>query len=175
MEKLKKEFDVAIHWRSFELRPAGSPPISPDYLKRIEASRPIFAQAMKKDHAVEINPGPFGINSRPSLVVDKLAEAQGVGEAYHLAVLDAYWSRGKDISDTAVLQEIAGSVGLHSDAVAAAIADPEYIKQVDADIQQARDYGLDGVPAVVFDAKYLVMGAQPYETFAGAARKVLSA
>jgi predicted DsbA family dithiol-disulfide isomerase len=33
---------------------------------------------------------------------------------------------------------------------------------VSADIDLARQYRLDGVPALVFAEKYLVMGAQPY-------------
>ena len=35
-----------------------------------------------------------------------------------------------------------------------------------ADVQQAFDYGLSGVPALVFNNKYLVSGAQPYELLA---------
>jgi predicted DsbA family dithiol-disulfide isomerase len=38
-----------------------------------------------------------------------------------------------------------------------------YIQQVDSDIRQAQIYGIQGVPAMIFEEKYLVSGAQPYE------------
>ncbi|RMG70698.1 MAG: DsbA family oxidoreductase, partial [Chloroflexi bacterium] len=40
MERLKQTHSVQIIWHSFELRPAGSPPISPEYMARIESLRP---------------------------------------------------------------------------------------------------------------------------------------
>lgn len=162
---------MQVHWRSFELRPAGSPPIPPEYAARIAQSRPAFAAAMKNDHGVDIVFGPFGIDSRPSLILDKYAEAQGHGAAFHIAVLEAYWRRGEDISDRGVLSRIAISVGLAADAPETATSDPQYAAQVDADIAQARAYGLSGVPATVFAGKYLVSGAQPYAYFQSAVRK----
>ncbi len=171
LERLKQEHDVQVHWRAFELRPAGSPPIPPEYAARIAQSRPAFAAAMKSDHGVDIVFGPFGIDSRPSLILDKYAEAHGAGDAFHMAVLEAYWRRGEDISDSAVLTRIAASVGLPTDALQAALADVQYAAQVDGDIAQARAFGLSGVPATVFDRKYLVSGAQPYAYFVSAVHK----
>ena len=162
---------MRVHWRSYELRPAGSPPIAPEYKARIEASRPRFAQSMKDELGVDIVFGPFGIDSRPALVLGKYAEAQGAGDAFHIATLEAYWQRGEDISDRAVLGRLAAGAGLDPARIDAAIADPAMIDRVDADIAQAREYGLDGVPAVVLDNKYLVMGAQPYDTFANAVKR----
>lgn len=171
MEKLKTEFDVRVHWRSYELRPAGSPPIPPEYKARIEQSRPRFAQSMKDELGVDIVFGPFGVNSRPALVLGKFAEAQGVADAFHIATLEAYWQRGEDISDREVLGRLAAGAGLDAATIEAAIADRAMIDRVDADIAQAREFGLDGVPAVVLDNKYLVMGAQPYDTFANAVKR----
>jgi predicted DsbA family dithiol-disulfide isomerase len=108
------------------------------------------------------------------LIVDKFAEAHGRGEAYHLATLEAYWQHGRDISDMAVLREIAARVGLDPAAVDAAVVNAEYIAQVDADVRLASDYGLTGVPAVVLNSRYLVMGAQPYPTFENAVKRVLA-
>lgn len=163
---------MVITWRAYELRPAGAPPISPDYRARIEKSRPQFAAVMKQDHGVDIVPGPFGVNSRPALLVSKIAEAQGLGDAFHKVVFEAYWLHGVDISQRAVLVALAAQAGLSPDAVETALSDPQVEARVDEEIAQARAYGLDGVPAVVLGAKYLVMGAQPYGTFASAVRKV---
>jgi len=148
-------------WHSFELRPAGGPPISEAYRKRIEASRPIFAASMKEELGVAIKSGPFGINSRPSLIGAKYAEDQGAGEAYHWSVLRAYWEEERNISDLEVLRQIAIEVGLDPEAYLAGLSDASYETQVDADISLARMYGLTGVPSMIFAEKYLIVGAQP--------------
>lgn len=161
-----------MHWRSYELRPAGTT-VSPEYRAKIIGYRPQMRAMAKERYGLEINEGPFGINSHAALVGAKYAEGQGVGDAYHDAVFCAYWQEAKDISDTAVLVEIAESLALDHDQFLAALSDPQYDNQVIADIQQAFQYGLNGVPAAVFENKYLVSGAQPYALFVEVAEKVL--
>jgi predicted DsbA family dithiol-disulfide isomerase len=163
LEKLQKNYDIAIHWRSFQLRPPGSPPLPPEYRARIEASRPMFAKRAREQYGLEVHPGPFGINSRPALIAEKFAESQGKGEAFHEAVMKAYWQEAQRIDDEEVLKKIAASVGLNTDNFSSALKNPEYEAEVSADIALAEQYQLTGVPALVFADRYLVMGAQPYE------------
>ncbi len=152
-----------IHWRSFELRPAGAPPIPPEYRARIEASRPQLMQVARERYNRELNPGPFGIDSRPALIGAKFAEQQGVGPAYHDGVMRAYWQAARDISDRAVLTEIAAAAGVERTAFIAALDDPAFDAAVQQDVELARQYGLNGVPALVFDNRYLISGAQPVD------------
>jgi predicted DsbA family dithiol-disulfide isomerase len=49
------------------------------------------------------------------------------------------------------------------DVFLAALDDPAYDRMVSADVEMARGYGLNGVPALIFDHKYLVSGAQPVD------------
>lgn len=162
MEKLQENYDLDIHWRSYQLRPPGSPPMSPQFMERIKASRPQFQRRAREQYGVEVNSGPMNINSRPALDAEKYAEAQGKGKAFHEAVMHAYWQQAQDIGDLNVLQEVAASIGLDSENFSSKIESPEFDAQVSADIALANEYGLDGVPALVFADKYLVMGAQPY-------------
>jgi len=172
LEKLEQNYDVDIHWRSFELRPAGSPPISPQYRARIEASRPLLQKRAHEEYGLEINQGPSGINSRPALIADKYAESQGKGKAFHKAVMDAYWQRARSIDDKNVLKEVAESVGLNTENFDAVLADPAVDAEVAADVELAHAYRLDGVPALVFADKYLVSGAQPYDILKQVVEKV---
>jgi predicted DsbA family dithiol-disulfide isomerase len=152
---------VDVHWRSFELRPKGGPPIPPEYRERIEAMRPqLIAMARERYHR-EINQGPFGIDSRPALIGEKFAQSRDLGNAYHDAVMNAYWQQARDISDRSVLAELAESVGLPREEFLSALDDPTFEAQVLADIDIARTYGLNGVPALIFDNRYAVSGAQP--------------
>lgn len=141
-------------------------------MARIEAARPRFAAMMWEAHGIEIRPGKFGIVSRDALVADKFAEAQGKGDAFHEAMFRAYWVESRNIAEHTEIRAVAEQVGLDGDAVLAAINDPQYIEQVERDIMQAYQYGLSGVPAIVFDSKYLVMGAQPVEVLLQVAERI---
>jgi predicted DsbA family dithiol-disulfide isomerase len=163
LEKLEKQDDVAVYWHSFELRPAGSPPIPPQRLAQIEAARPMLQKRAREQYGMEITPGPTGTNSRPALIVEKYAISQGKGNAFHKAVMEAYWQQARSIDDINVLKEIAEHTGLSTENFDAVLANPVFEAQVSADIDLAREYGLDGVPALIFADKYLVVGAQPFD------------
>ncbi len=174
LDQLRPTHDFEIVWHAYELRPAGSPPMPEAYRQRIIAGRPQLMQMMKERYNVDVVFGPVDTNSRPALIGDKYAAAQGeaVGQAYHRAVLKAYWEQGRDISNRDELRAIAESVGLDGQAFLAALNDPVYEAEVDADVEQAARYNMTGVPALVFGGRYLVMGAQPNEVFAQVIERV---
>ena len=116
----------------------------------------------REQYGLALNPGPFGIDSRPALIGEQYAVTQGYGSAYHDAVADAYWLQAQSIDSRELLADIAESVGLERAAFLAALDIPEYDEGVDAEIAWAQENGISGVPALVFDEKYLVVGAQPY-------------
>lgn len=173
LEKLRQSHNVEIVWRSYELRPKGSPPMPEEYRQYIETKgRPQMEATARQHYGIEMNQGEFDVESRAALIGDKYAEVQGKGAAYHDAVFRAYWQEARRIDDVKVLREIAESVGLDGDAFEAALQDPVYEQAVLDDIMQARDYGLSGVPAMVFDGKYLVSGAQPYDVLVQVVEKI---
>lgn len=171
---LKTQYDIVIQWRSFELRPPGSPPIPPAYMQRINESRPRFVETAKQLHGIDVKIGPFGINSRPALILAKYAELQGEahGKAFHDAVMRSYWREAKDISDYALLQSLLVEAGLPDVEISLIINDPRYRDPMLADVETAHEIGLTGVPALIFNEKYLVSGAQPTDVLANVIEKV---
>lgn len=163
---------MTVQWHSFELRPKGGPPIPADYRAKIEAGRPRLRAIAREQYDVEMNPGPFGIDSRPALIGVKYAESQGVGNEFHQAVLHAYWQQAAPIDDLDVLAEIASDVGLDAAQFRAALEAPIYEREVDQDIALAQAYGLNGVPALVIDNRYLIPGAQPYPALRDAIEQI---
>jgi predicted DsbA family dithiol-disulfide isomerase len=143
-----------------------------EYRARIEAGRPQLYALAKERYGVDMNQGPFGQNSRPALIGAKYAEAQGKGDAYADEVFHAYWQEAQPIEEVAVLRGIAERIGLDGEAFVAALNDPALVALVDADIEQATAYGLNGVPAIVFNNRYLVSGAQPSEVLREVADQV---
>jgi predicted DsbA family dithiol-disulfide isomerase len=75
----------------------------------------------------------------------------------------AYWLEAQSIEDREVLAQIAIASGLDRNAFLAALTDPALEQEVLNDIAWAHNNGISGVPALVFQEKYLVSGAQPYD------------
>jgi predicted DsbA family dithiol-disulfide isomerase len=172
LERLEASHDVEVHWHSYELRPKGSPPMSAEYRAMIEANKPRLYAIAREQYGLELNQGPWGIESRTALIGAKFAEAQGAGHAFHRAVMRAYWLDAKDIGDREVLADLAEGVGLDRAAFLAALDEPTYDDQVQMDIDRAGQYGLNSVPAIVFENRYLIPGAQPYEVLVQATEQV---
>ena len=126
-----------------------------------------------EQYGLEMNPGPIGTNSRPALVLEKYAETQGKGAAFHVAAMRAYWEQGKDIGDTTVLRAVAEEIGLNTKDFEQILASEAFNEQVTADVEMAHVYGLSGVPALIFADHYLVMGAQPYQALKQVVERVI--
>lgn len=161
MERLKQKYALDIQWHAFELRPPGSPPMTSEFKAYIEKARPHLIDRARREYGLNLNIGPFDIDTRPALIGEQVAQRQGLGNAYHDAVAQAYWAKGCNISDRDLLADLAASVGLDRAAFLVALDDPAYQQAMLNDVRTAHTYGLTGVPALVFDDKYLVVGAQP--------------
>jgi len=172
LEALQETDNVEITWHSYELRPAGSPPIPPEYRARIEQGRAHLEQVARETYGIELKNQRMGVNSRPALIGAKYAESVGHGAVYHDRMMRAYWDEARDIGDMEELVQIAREVGLDAAEYRAALDDPAFIRQVDDDIRQAASSGISGVPAMVFAGKYLVSGAQPPEVLRQVTAKV---
>jgi predicted DsbA family dithiol-disulfide isomerase len=135
--------------------------MSAEYRARIEAARPQLLQTAREQYGLAINPGPFGISTRAAHQLAAAAAAAGFADRLHRALLDAYWLAGRDISDHAVLADIAEQVGFGAERCRAVLADPAVDAAVAADIAEARAYNLQAVPATVINQRYLISGAQP--------------
>lgn len=129
-------------------------------------------EAIARQHyGLTIDSGPFGVSSRPALIGSKFAESQGLGDAYHTAVFRAYWQQAMSIEEVTLLG-IAESVGLDRGRFAAALTDPAYENALLADVSEATEIGLQGVPALIFAGRFLVSGAQSYDKLASIANQI---
>jgi len=172
VEKLAENHPVEVVWHSYELRPVGAPPMTKDKLTMIQQTLPRLKEIAKTQYGLTLDLGPLDINSRAAHVGAKFAASQGVGKAYHDAVYKAYWEQARSIDNVDLLQSIAESLGLDGAAFRAALDDNTYIEQVDGDEEQAMAMQLGGVPALIFEQKYLVSGAQPYEQLVNVVQQI---
>lgn len=103
----------------------------------------------------------------------KFAKAHGKDLALSEKLLQAHFTDEKDVGDFDTLSEIAEDVGLSKDEALAVLQDKDaYAAEVHADIEEARQFGISGVPYFIINRKYAISGAQPVETFKQALEKV---
>jgi predicted DsbA family dithiol-disulfide isomerase len=100
-----------------------------------------------------------------ALRVAELARARGLHAELHQRLMDAFWVRGRNLGDDAVLLEEAGAVGLVEDEVREVLTGDHFADLVAASTQGALDAGATGVPAFAVDDRILIPGAQPEEVF----------
>jgi len=167
LDELAKTEEIEVIWKSFELRPKNGPSLpsaqEQAYRERIEAAWPQTCQTARERFGLEMKTHRWGINSRLALEGAKFAEERGRGEAYHERMFKAHFIDDKDFGELDILADLAAGVGLDRAEFVAAIENGAYAAAVDADVAQARAYGLTGVPATIIEEKYLLPGAQPLE------------
>jgi predicted DsbA family dithiol-disulfide isomerase len=168
IEKLQKEHGVKIEWVHFPLHP--DTPAEGRSLADLFAGRNMDRKAMhaQMKARMEAEGLPYGertmtYNSRLAQELGKWADTQPGGEALHDALFRAYFVDARDISQPAVLLEIAQQVGLPVDGAREVLEQRTFKDAVDADWRLSRQYGITGVPTFVVGS-YGVVGAQPYET-----------
>lgn len=89
-----------------------------------------------------------------------------------LALLKAHFQQRRNVSDRAVLLDIAGAEGFDRDRAAEALADEALAVAVRAEEQRGRQSGISSVPSFVLNGKYLVQGAREPEDYAQTLRRV---
>jgi len=89
------------------------------------------------------------------------AAIEGVQDAVVAALMQAYWSEGRDIGQPDVLADIAAAAGMDGAAVARLLASEADAAEVAAREAHARARGVRAVPTFVIGNEYAVEGAQP--------------
>jgi predicted DsbA family dithiol-disulfide isomerase len=113
-------------------------------------------------------------NTRKAHEVLHYAKAHGKQVEMKERLLKGYFIEGAHVGKLEQLADLAAEIGLDRDDVLRSLEASEYADAVEADVQQANAYGIQGVPFYVIDGKYGISGAQPAEAFAGALEQALS-
>lgn len=102
----------------------------------------------------------------------KLAEQEGLGAEIAEQLLQAYFIESKQIGLDEELIDLCEKVGISKERAEEVLKSEEFAEDVKADITEAGQIGVQGVPFFVINRKYAISGAQPAETFAEALQKV---
>jgi predicted DsbA family dithiol-disulfide isomerase len=166
---------VAIEWVHFPLHP--ETPAEGRALADLFAGRSLDLRSMHAQMKARMTAEglPYGertmtYNSRLAQELGKWADTQPGGEAIHDALFRAYFVEAQDISQPAVLLDIAEGAGLSRDAAREVLEQRTFKAAVDEDWALSRQYGITGVPTFVA-GRFGVVGAQPYEALEALVRK----
>jgi predicted DsbA family dithiol-disulfide isomerase len=185
---LPEPVEAEIHWHPFELNP-DMPPEGEDagqHIARKYGRSPDEGKAVReriKDTAADLGFVFGDIGARRlynTFDAHKLLTRAGSEFGWQkqtelkLALFSAYFQQGKDVSDQTVLLDVAETTGLDRAACEAWLADETLAREVRGEESYWINENVSGVPAIIFDGKYMVPGAQSAETFAQVIGKVLA-
>ena len=93
------------------------------------------------------------------------ADQQNRRHDLKMAFFAAHFTDGRDLSDDAVLADVAAEIGLDRSEALTVLADQRFATEVREAEQFWIKQGIQGVPAVIFNQQHLVSGAQGIDNF----------
>ncbi|BDB28311.1 2-hydroxychromene-2-carboxylate isomerase [Cupriavidus sp. TA19] len=183
LQRLGDSVDAEIVLHPFELNPDMGPEGQAivDYLGKKYGRTPAQiaeTQAMIRERGAGVGftfgERAFVYNTFDAHRLLHWAGLEGKQVPLKLALLRAYHTEGNDPSNHAVLLAAAVSVGLDADAARRVLESGQYADEVRAEERQYQQMGIQSVPSVVFNNRYLVTGGQPVEAFEQAIREIVA-
>jgi predicted DsbA family dithiol-disulfide isomerase len=186
LERVRGEIEVDLHFQPFELNPQLGPEgeDAVEHLKQkygmADAQVAVNQEAIRKRGAELGFTFDMARRRRINNTFDAhrllhWAGLEGRQRELKHALLRAYFTDGRDVSDHDTLVDIAADVGLPAEAAREILASQAYVAEVRADEQYFIDAGIQAVPSVILDRKHLVSGGQPVDVFEQALRQVAAA
>lgn len=186
IERVGDEVDVELHVQPFELNPQMAAD-GEDIDEHLRAKYGLDdAQLAQNRERIRERGAELGFTFRDgarsriynTFDAHRLLHWAGVeGRQVELkhALLQAYFTRGEDVSDPATLARIAQSAGLPAERAAEILASDDYAEAVRADERMFQQAGISAVPAIIFERRHLVSGGQPVEVFERVLRELAAA
>ncbi|MBO6944020.1 DsbA family oxidoreductase [Altererythrobacter sp.] len=191
LDQLDGEIEAQLRWRPFELNPdmpkqgeEQEAHLQRKYRRSAEEGAAVRGQMKSIADSAGVSLSYEGSGEAPpammwntraahKLLTWALEEAgPKVQTDLKLALFKAHFNERQNVSDDAVLLDIAASVGLHREAAKAALADEDLEARVIAEERQAWDLNISGVPAMIVNGKFMIPGAQAPDTYVNALRRV---
>ena len=168
--------DVQIQWRAFLLNPHMPAEGvereiylirkfgSESRIRRLQGALVMAGQSVEIPFAFDrIRRTPNSINAhRLAFFAARAGDAGAAVEA----LFRAFFLEGRDIGDTDVLADIAAETGLDRADVLRYLSGPEDVERVSEENGRAHRLGINGVPAFVFNRRFVVSGAQDPQVLA---------
>jgi predicted DsbA family dithiol-disulfide isomerase len=181
LKRLDGAVPVQLHFQPFELNPtlgsAGEEAAA--YLARkygLPPERLAQARAQLRQRGADVG---FTFGERPwiwnTFNAHRLLHWAGLDAAQRAlkhALLTAYHTHGRNVSDPDLLVELAGSVGLDAQRARQILESDEFAAEVRAREQHYQRLGIQSVPSIIIDDRHLIQGGQPPDVLEQALRQL---
>lgn len=177
IEATGSNYEFELHFKPFELNPSAPQEgenkrdyfirnYGSEALPRLNASSNHLAEAGKAEGIVfDFDKAKKVHNTFNGHRLIWLAGKYGVQEEVTKALYKSNFTDGENVNDIALLIRIGIDNGIPADRLKNFFSSEDGKKEVREMEYQAQQSGINGVPAFIFNDKYLVSGAQPVETF----------
>jgi len=166
-------FDIS--WRIFQLNPT-MPPEGMDRQEYLETkfggpegAERVYSHVRQTAAETGLAIDFDGIKRTPNTFdahrLIRWAKTTGNQSAVMQQLFHRYFEKGEDISDHAVLLDVAESAGMERPVVARLLAGDADRDTLTEEEQAARKMGVGGVPCFVIGGRYVLQGAQDVETW----------
>jgi predicted DsbA family dithiol-disulfide isomerase len=179
--------ELDLHFHPFELNP-GMPPEGQDLVEHLAQKYGASPEQLAGTHeALRQRGAELGFEFSPArkrIVNTRSAhrllhwadEAFGaaVQRTLKLALLKAYFTEGRNVSDPAVLLELAQAAGLPEAEARELLASDRYADEVAASEAEVQRQGIHAVPAIIVNQRHLIQGGQSVEVFEKLLRQAMA-
>ena len=176
LDQVASDIEANIQWHPFQLNPH-MPKEGQAIDEHLAEKYGLDETQLKQNQQHLINAGQqsgveFNFDQRSRIfntldchVLLDFAQTQDKQTQLKLALFHAYFTDGLNISDQAVLIEVAQSVGLEKAHIEKALADDALREQVKNEEDKYKSLGINSVPAFIINNQYLISGGQPVDSF----------
>lgn len=176
LQQFADSANIEIVWKSYQLQPD----ITEDYNKStfqlvaekynitLEQSKSMHANLVRSAADVGLTYNfdiAKPVNTLKAHQFIQFAKTHGKQDEAEELLFKSYFTLGKNINDVSTLVEIGALIGLDKGAVKDVIESNKFVQEVQADINEAQQIGVRGVPFFVFNRKYAISGAQEPTAF----------
>lgn len=165
-----------IHWHPFELNP--NMPAEGQNLQDHVAEKYGTTKAQSADSRVRMTEVGAEVNFKFHFADDmRMHNTFNVHQLLHWAnqqerthdlkqaLFAAHFTHGRNLSDDSVLADVAAEIGLDRSEAVAVLEDQRFAAVVRAAEKVWLDEGIQGVPAMIFNNRHLITGAQGVENY----------
>lgn len=133
-----------------------------------EISRAVIDAGLQVGIAFDFDAIKKTPNTRDCHRLLRWARSAGVEIECAEALFQAYHVEGEDLSQATTLVSIARGLGMDGELVARLLASDGDVAPVEHELEIAQRMGVTGVPTVLFNQSFAVVGAQGVDTFVAA-------
>ena len=176
LEQFPAKKDIQLVWKSFQLAPDMKTDPSRSIHQYLAEHKGMSIQDARRlnDQVTQMAAGEGLVYQCEKAVVANsfnahrfthFAKHHNKQDAAEEKLFQAYFTEGRNIDDYATLIELGDEIGLDGTALKLALETGMYAADVKADIKEAQQLGVRGVPLFVYNRKYAVSGAQDSQVF----------